>query len=81
MFSGEHASMQKTRNQNPVPMLAIKHDVHTALESAQSGPNILAEAAQRRIVCKHLAANRHLAQVSGALCDAPRAQTIVANVV
>jgi hypothetical protein len=40
---GQHALMQDARNQDAAALLAIEHDVHAMLMTAQAKPNVIAE--------------------------------------
>jgi hypothetical protein len=63
---GQHALMQDAGNQNASGVLAVKHDVPTALHTTQAGANIIASPTQFRIVSQHLAARLQITNVAAA---------------
>src|ERR1035437_6448375 len=77
---GQHALMQDARNQDAAALLAVEHDVHAMLMTAQAKPNVIAEPAERWIEGQRLATRFQFAEVTGGLGFAPFAKGVVADV-
>jgi hypothetical protein len=80
MFFWQHALMQDARYQDAPRFDPIKHHMQAMFHAAQAGPNVIAEAAQLRVVRKALATGFKAIEVADGLVFAPCVKSVGADV-